>query len=140
MLKEGTKYDNKKLRFELLEPWFEEAVVKVLTKGAMKYADFNWQKVDNAEERYYGALRRHISAWRGGEKNDKETGVSHLAHAACNLFFLMWFDRKAAMEQDDKKHSMKVTLPSGFIAMKLNAKRPAVPLPLYGVNHDWCDK
>ena len=54
----------------------------------------NWQKVDNAEERYYNAAMRHIDSWWNGEKCDPETGSHHLAHAATNLFFLMWFDNK----------------------------------------------
>ena len=90
----GFKDDAGKTRFELLLPEFEEQVAEILTFGAEKYTQDGWRKVDNPVERYYGSLRRHINAWRSGEKDDIETGKSHLAHAACNLMFLMYFDEE----------------------------------------------
>lgn len=65
------------------------AVVRVLTKGAAKYADDNWRKVPNARRRYLAAAWRHIVAWASGEKNDPDDGLPHLAHAICCLMFLM---------------------------------------------------
>lgn len=88
------KYDKGKARFDLVEPSFEEAVAEVLTYGAEKYAPNNWLKVEDAENRYYAALRRHINAYRKGEKIDPESGLSHLAHAACNIMFLMHFEKE----------------------------------------------
>jgi hypothetical protein len=35
---------------------------------------------------------RHIAAWQSTGNTDPESGHHHLAHAACNLIFLMWFD------------------------------------------------
>ena len=88
------KYDEDKTDYALVDASFEEAVAKVLTYGKKKYGKNNWQQLPDAKDRYYAALRRHISEWRNGEKVDKETGLSHLAHAACNLMFLMFFDKK----------------------------------------------
>ena len=88
----GTKLDSGKRRWDLMPPNVVGAVVDVLTKGAEKYSPNNWQKVPNARERYYSAMMRHIDAWWGGEQTDSETGLHHLAHVACNAFFLMWFD------------------------------------------------
>lgn len=85
----GKKNDEGKVRFDLLLPQFEEAVAKVLTVGAEKYGANNWQNVEDGESRYYAALRRHINAYYMGEDNDPEDGLSHLAHAACNIMFLM---------------------------------------------------
>lgn len=92
---DGRKDDEGKVRYDLLETEFERDVANILTIGAEKYGPNNWQGVDNAEDRYYAALRRHIAAWRMGEKIDPESNQSHLAHAACNLMFLMHFDREA---------------------------------------------
>lgn len=94
----GLKYDYGKARFDLVEPEFEEDIARVLTMGADKYAPDSWQHVEDADNRYYAALRRHINAWREGEKIDSESGMSHLAHAACNLMFLMHFDREKNKE------------------------------------------
>jgi hypothetical protein len=88
VINDGKKYDTSKPRWDLLPLELIEKTVDVLTFGAKKYGPNNWQSVDNANERYYAALMRHITAWRKGELNDPETGISHLAHATCNLLFL----------------------------------------------------
>jgi hypothetical protein len=85
-LAKGIKFDDNKLRWDLLPLPPIEELVKVITYGASKYAPNNWRKVD--PERYYAALMRHIVAWRNGEQEDAESGLSHIAHAMCNLVFL----------------------------------------------------
>ena len=90
----GMKFDNNKPRHSLLPKGAVNSVIEVLEFGAKKYSADNWQEVDNAKERYYNAAMRHIDLWWNGEKLDSETNVHHLAHAATNLFFLMWFDNK----------------------------------------------
>ncbi len=88
----GKKYDTEKARWDLL-PWtVVSQIVEVLTFGCKKYGPNNWQLVPNARERYFAAAHRHLAAWRGGEQDDNESGLSHLAHAACCLLFLMWID------------------------------------------------
>lgn len=89
----GMKYDSDKPRYSLLPKGAVNAVIDVLEFGAKKYDADNWQKVDNAKERYYNAAMRHIDKWWNGEKHDPETNIHHLAHASTNLFFLMWFDK-----------------------------------------------
>jgi len=68
-----------------------DQVVKVLTYGAAKYAPDNWQQVPDAKNRYFAAAMRHLSAWKQGEAVDEESGVCHLAHAACCMLFLLHF-------------------------------------------------
>lgn len=91
----GMKNDQEKNRLDLIEPEFIESVGAVLTFGAEKYEPNNWQKVEDAENRYYAAAMRHLMAWRKGEKTDPESGLSHLDHVACNIMFLLHFDREA---------------------------------------------
>ena len=89
---DGKKFDDEKPRWDLL-PWsVVSEIVEVLTFGCKKYSPNNWQLVPNARERYFAAAHRHIAAWRSGEQNDNESNLSHLAHAACCLLFLMWID------------------------------------------------
>jgi hypothetical protein len=91
----GAKHDTGKPQWHLL-PWRAvEAVVKVLDHGALKYAPDNWRKVDRWRERYLSATMRHLVAWRCGERDDPESGLPHLAHAACCVLFLL------ALDQDD---------------------------------------
>ena len=88
---EGVKHDQAKNRWDLVDFEFMDQCVKVLTFGSLKYAPDNWRKVERW--RYVGALMRHVSAYLQGEKNDPETGCSHLAHAFCNLMFLFGHDK-----------------------------------------------
>ena len=90
---EGVKYDQEKLRYDLLPIEPLEEVVKVLMLGAKKYADDNWMKVEPYEKRYYSAVLRHIMAWKKGEIVDKETQLHHIAHAICCLMFILWKER-----------------------------------------------
>jgi hypothetical protein len=85
----GVKHDQGKTRYDLVNPRFLEALAKVLTMGASKYGANNWKDVDDFEARYTAALHRHINQWQQGEELDQESGLHHLAHATCNLMFLM---------------------------------------------------
>lgn len=91
--KPDMKFDAGKLRFDLITPDVEEQLAAVLTHGAKKYAANSWQEnVEDPINRYYAALRRHLNAWRKGEKVDPESGLNHLAHVACNVMFLLHFE------------------------------------------------
>ena len=81
----GVKYDNDKPQWSLVPFKAMMQVVDVLTYGARKYAPDNWKKVPDARRRYIDAAFRHLSTYVSGEKNDSETGKSHLAHAMCYL-------------------------------------------------------
>jgi hypothetical protein len=87
MSKVGLKFDKEKPDMYLLPPLATLEVGKVLTYGAEKYDPHNWRKLENLQERYTSAAMRHILAHMAGEKNDEETGLSHLAHAMCCLLF-----------------------------------------------------
>ena len=81
-----------KPRLDLLPLAAIEAIAEVLTFGAAKYDDNNWAR-GARWGRYFSALLRHLFAWWRGEDLDRETGLSHLAHAGCCLVFLMEYQR-----------------------------------------------
>jgi hypothetical protein len=86
------KHDNGKLRWDLL-PWAAtEEVVEVLTFGANKYTPNNWRKAEDTT-RFLAAAMRHIAAFAMGQKRDPETGIHHLAHAVCNLIFIIEWEK-----------------------------------------------
>ena len=74
----------------LLEPRYSMVleVAKVLGIGTRKYSRDGWRTVPNAVERYKAAYARHVAHWVLGEESDAESGLPHLAHAACCLMFL----------------------------------------------------
>ena len=100
---EAMKYDGEKVRLDLLpaDPIID--IGKVLTYGAKKYSERNWER-GLAWSRCYGAALRHLLAWHKGETADPETGLNHLAHAACEILFLLEFSRTHP-ELDDRPKS-----------------------------------
>lgn len=101
---EGLKYDGGKLRWDLLPMAEVEEIVKVLTMGANKYADNNWQLVEGGNERYYAALMRHLVEWRKGSKIDPESNLNHLSHVLCNTIFLLWLDHRKDMDETETEN------------------------------------
>jgi len=69
-----------------------DSVVKVITEGAKKYGENNWQLVDKAEQRFFSALMRHLD--KGSSLNSDDFNLSHTAHAVVNCIFLQWFENK----------------------------------------------
>jgi hypothetical protein len=99
--------DKGKLRYDLLPPKAIEDLVAVLSGGAAKYGDSNWRNDGGmAWSRCYASAMRHIQAWYQGENTDPESGLSHLAHAMCNLTFLLEYER-TNQERDDRPFKVK---------------------------------
>lgn len=108
-LKEGAKFDAGKVRMDLIPPEALFALATILTFGANKYADRNWEK-GMKWGRVFGALNRHIWCWWGGKgpttKNflfgdlDDETKHSHLWHAICCIVFLITYEERGIGEDD----------------------------------------
>lgn len=89
--KEFAKADKTKHTFELLPLDLLWETNLVLQHGAKKYGINNWRHQKGFKfSRCYNALLRHMFAWWKGEDLDPETGISHLAHAMCNLIFLTY--------------------------------------------------
>jgi len=84
----ATKHDRGKLRYDLMPPDALDQVVGVLTYGANKYGDRNWEK-GFSWGRLFGATMRHLWSWWRGEAIDVESGYSHLAHAAAGTLMLL---------------------------------------------------
>lgn len=88
----GKKDDAGKARWRLF-PWTAAKIVlNVLEHGAKKYGEDNWKLVQDGERRYVDAAMRHLVAHISGEEMDEESGLPHLAHAACSVLFAihMW--------------------------------------------------
>lgn len=94
------KFDQDKLPLHLLSTEAMNQTAAVLKFGAQKYAEHNWRK-GFAWSRPLSAAMRHITAFNNGEDKDPESGLSHLAHAACCIMFLLEFE-KTHSELDDR--------------------------------------
>jgi len=87
------RFTQGKIRYDLIAPYSLEQLAKVYTYGTIKYNDDNWWKGLKWKAEVFGCITRHIWKWMRGEKNDDESGLHHLAHAAWNCFALMEYER-----------------------------------------------
>lgn len=81
--------DKSKRRMDLISVPALKAVADVMTKGAEKHGERNWEKNDYEWSLFYAAAMRHLMDWYEGKDVDPEWGYPHLAHAMCNLMILL---------------------------------------------------
>lgn len=93
------KMDLEKVRMDLIPYDVLLELGKVYTMGAKKYGPYNWSK-GMAWSRPFAALIRHLSAWQMRENKDPESGLSHLVHAAWNVFTLIAFELRGLGTDD----------------------------------------
>lgn len=100
----GERKNEGKLEWRLLPIDLIQETVRVMMYGCKKYSPNNWKRGFSYSS-VIECLQRHIDAWKHGEDNDAETGLSHLAHAMCNLVFLYFFHKRQEVykEFDDRK-------------------------------------
>ena len=93
------KFDAEKPPLSLISrtALLEEA--RVMAFGRDKYGTHNWRNGMDFS-RLMDACLRHVYAFADGEDNDKETGLSHLAHARCCLAFLAEYQGKSIGTDD----------------------------------------
>lgn len=96
----GLKYDAGKPSIGLIDQYALWELAKVLDYGKHKYDAHNWRKGIQWQRTIDAALR-HVLAFNGGEDFDPESGLPHLAHAMCNLMFLLNFT-ETHPELDDR--------------------------------------
>lgn len=119
--KGGVKNDIGKPRYDLIAPEFLHGLAEILTFGANKYSERNWEAGMNWG-RPFGALMRHMWAWWRGEKLDAETGKSHLYHAACCLMFLSAYEERQ-IGVDDRKTNLDI--------QRIVTPEPSEDLPIF---------
>lgn len=86
------------MKWHLLPDGPVREVVGVLTYGASKYRERNWED-GLVYSRVYDSAMRHIDAFRAGTLMDAESGRHHLAHAVCNLLFLLDYELGGRREE-----------------------------------------
>ena len=83
------KADSGKPNLSLVPKQIIYEIEKVRNFGVQKYKEpDNWKKVEL--ERYHQALLRHtLAIWNDVQAKDKESGLLHLSHIACNIAFIL---------------------------------------------------
>jgi hypothetical protein len=97
----GTKHDQGKRPWHLI-PWDGLGpATDILRMGAEKYGARNWEQ-GIKYSRLFAATMRHLTAWWEGEDQDPESGLSPLAHALCDVLFLLAFTVRGRRDLDDR--------------------------------------
>lgn len=99
----GKKYDSGKPRYDLLPPDVLAEVVKIITDGAEKYGERNWE-AGMSWSRPFAAAMRHLWAFWDRQNIDPESGSPHLAHAIVNLMFLLAYQGRGVGTDDRRRH------------------------------------
>lgn len=103
MKDEGLRFNKGKTRHDLVPVFAQEQYAKVLTRGAEKYAERNWEK-GMKWSKVLASMKRHITAYEQGEDYDPEDGLLHAAHIMCNAAFLTEY-YKIYPQGDDRPHA-----------------------------------
>ena len=88
--KTGGEKGVKKIQLGAVDPLALMEIGAVAGFGATKYERYNFAR-GYRWSYSYDALQRHLHQWWNGEDKDKESGLSHLAHAAWHCLALMTF-------------------------------------------------
>lgn len=89
--KEGVKFDQDKLRVDLLPVIGLLLQSDVYTRGSKKYGDHNWRN-GMKWSRIIGAMLRHLLWYMAGETYDPEDGQHHLSSVAWCANTLMEYE------------------------------------------------
>lgn len=136
----ANKLDTGKQQWHLILTYLPEdalhEVARVMEFGAVKYGYNNWENGMNWS-RYLDAAMRHIVKWwrcklAGGSEHDDESGLHHLAHAACDVLFLLAYVLRGIA--NDNRPVADVAKP-----VELPAVADAKPAARAPGGHDWID-
>lgn len=108
-VEDGIKHDTGKPPLSWVPRSLKESVAQVLEFGATKYGRDNWRK-GMEWSRILDAALRHMEKWNSGEDLDHETGLSHLAHAATNLAFLIEYQQEELGTDNRAGHTKPETI------------------------------
>lgn len=97
---EGLRYNEGKIRWDLLPFDALNEVAKVSTYGATKYAPRNWEK-GLSWSSCFASFMRHFYARCTGEIYDPESQCLHTAHMAWNALAILSFEIRGKYDHDD---------------------------------------
>lgn len=72
-----------------------ENITRVFESGLKKYPIDNWKGLD--KQRVLNALKRHLIALET-EEIDKESGLPHIDHIACNATMLVYLNNQNVLQ------------------------------------------
>lgn len=95
----GVKHDVGKPAVQLIPPDAYLEVGKVFLHGAGEYGSRNWE-YGLAWLRVIGSVQRHTAKFLNGQDIDPDSGLCHMAHAACGCLMLLAYYLRGHGEDD----------------------------------------
>lgn len=122
----------------LIPPTALVLLAKVMELGAKKYGSYNWRQNKVRATVYVDAALRHLLSYFDGETEDRESGVSHLAHVmACAAIVLdaeatgnLIDDRPTAGKTADLIRKYTTSKPVSFTRYKKVNLGPGAVIPV----------
>lgn len=108
------KEDNR--QWDLLPFGPLEEVVKVLEFGSVKHGAWSWRDRPTSYAERFGSVMRHLLKWWRGQDIDPQSGLPHLAHAACQLLFLIGYIQDGTIE--DNRPFKKADAPEDILVVE----------------------
>jgi len=102
----GLRFNKDKVRLDLIPSTATKSLGEVLTIGAKKYADRNWEN-GMSWTSVLASLKRHLLAIEEREDFDSEDGLLHIEHLLANAAFLNHFYRTYPEGDDRPYRSIK---------------------------------
>lgn len=103
---QAMRFNDSKLRVDLIPPEAIYALAVVLSYGAVKYDDKNWEKFDTIEnpDSYFGGSQgRHILYALLGRPMDPESGLPDNWHTLTNAAMRVTYDARTAVPDEKKR-------------------------------------
>lgn len=102
---EAMRFDDDKLRLDLIPVEALIELARVYSMGAIKYDDDNWRK-GMPWSKCIRATLSHFFKWRSGQVIDPETGCHHLAQVAWNALTLLVYELNKSGKDDRQKFAI----------------------------------
>lgn len=100
------RFNEGKVRWDLLDATALEGVAAVLAFGTKKYSAENWRK-GLSWKSTLRSLESHLQELKRGEDIDPESGLPHIDHLGCNWMFFSNY-QKMGIGEDDRYKSAEV--------------------------------
>lgn len=133
------KFDAGKPRMDLIPPVVLRLMADVLEFGTRKYGPNNWASGEGLPwSKLYAALQRHLNDWWEGKILDPETKKPALAHALCQLVFLLASEQHGLGTDDrfDWSHRKKEVVASSCAYCREPGHEPFCPTITKGTEFD----
>jgi len=99
----AVRYNNNKLRYDLIPSYTLEKIAEAFTEGCKKYPERNWEKGFEWMS-VVASLKRHLEQFCKGVDLDSESNLPHILHVIMNSIFLLEY-YNIYPEGDNRPHA-----------------------------------